>query len=861
MIDNYAKQIEREKHSHLVGKEKYDKNNEKNKRIGNASNNDFGLYIKKHLLGEVVVKVEELTKKTIGSRARELPLILEKCLKATKDGTTTDFFNSEQAAFLAIQMTLDTALNPNKIDRKEKRDHGGDKKLLQKKTLTELEFHIGEIIQKQIALNYIQKIFPGWFRKKEQEAKQRNVGGAKATTSQWNYRMDKSMRDFADYLYEEGRDEDAEIVNNRKCWTRRECSVIGSLILKCVFEVMGDYLTVIDGIRRSNKGKPHKIKEVVLTDAGKKKEQAITTFVGEYMYDVLPMLVEPNPVTNDNSGGYITDILQEKEEKIAGSIHLSDKHLEFINRQARRRFEINPFIHQLLNKLYDEKLQLGKFKCHKIETIDIAATLGLAAMGKCPEQDIAIKNHPDYHKIKAEASKQYDLNEVYQSDNDLCKTLIRKADEIANDEYNYYPMKYDFRGRIYTRVPFISYQSADCGRYLIRFHEQTPIDNRTKYWLQIGIANAGGADKVSWDKRVDWFETHYDEIINVGKMFDGGDFDRAYDFLSRVEDPFCLAALANEFVKVFVDKTQEYTQVYVFIDCSCSGTSIFNAWRRNLHGAKLTNLVETSEPADIYMEVWREMKRLAPDDLFPSYRIKKLEKSPLLRKMMKEGYVPAQYASPSNEQHQRMKRFNKNKLKPKGLAFKDEEMKVFCKLWDEALNKVSSINTVIAWFQARIKEIVNEGKTEVKYTTANGSVMTLKYPKIKTRQVRTFHYGSANYRTVDEQKLLDEMNTKKMSSSITANITHSTDATALCAALWDWEKPFVSLHDAVGMPPGKLVDIGTRRLKEGLVEACRHSVWDAFRIANDLPLSPHSAPPIIGDLDLEDILTSNYLFA
>jgi DNA-directed RNA polymerase len=261
------------------------------------------------------------------------------------------------------------------------------------------------------------------------------------------------------------------------------------------------------------------------------------------------------------------------------------------------------------------------------------------------------------------------------------------------------------------------------------------------------------------------------------------------------------------------------------------------------------------------MEVWREMKRLASEDLFPSYRIKKLEKSKLLRKMMKMGYVPAQYASPTNEQHKKLKDFNLEYLKPVGLAFKEDEMKEFCKLWDVALNKVSSINTVISWFQARIKEIVKQGKTDVRYTTSNGSVMTLKYPKTKLKKVRTFHYGSAEYREVKIQDTELEINTRKMSSSITANITHATDAAALCAALYNWDSPFVALHDAVGMPPGKLVDIGSRRLKEGLVEATGYSVWDAFRLDNDLPLSPQSAPPIIGDLDLEDVLTSNYLFA
>ena len=432
-------------------------------------------------------------------------------------------------------------------------------------------------------------------------------------------------------------------------------------------------------------------------------------------------------------------LYRSKQEKLTGKIHLSDKHLEFINRQARTPFEINPFTYQLLKRLFDEKKTLGKFKVHRIdEPLKVSTLLGLAAMGNTPEQYQAMRAHPGYKDAMRKVSIDHDKRITKQQENHLSKIIIDKAKKVKDDEYNYYPIDYDFRGRVYTRVPFISYQSADSGRYLNRFKEKTPIDSRTKFWLQIGMANAAGVDKVSWDERVTYCENNEKDIINVGKMLDDGDFDRAYAFLEKVEEPFAFAALANEYVKVFVDKSQDYTQVYVYVDCSCSGTSIFNAWRRSLYGAKFTNLIETPEPQDIYMEVWREMKRLSPDGLFPSYRIKKLEKSKYLRKMMKNGYVPAQYASAPKEQHRKLKEFNKTYLKPNKIGFKDEEMVEFCKLWDKALNKVSSIQTVVTWFQSRVKEIAKSGRNEITYTTPNGSVMTLRYPKTRFKKVRTF---------------------------------------------------------------------------------------------------------------------------
>ena len=298
--------------------------------------------------------------------------------------------------------------------------------------------------------------------------------------------------------------------------------------------------------------------------------------------------------------------------------------------------------------------------------------LGYGHITDLAEQDRLVRSNPDeFKKAKKQWSDIRDKNLARLKKSLMAHQVIDKSKKVLKDDSSYIPMKYDFRGRIYSRVPFISFQSNDCGRYLIRFAEQTPIDDRTEHWFKIGISNAAGNDKLCWDKRIHWFDKNIKEIINVGKMMDDGDFSRAYEFLTQdcIDDPFCLAALANEYVKVFIDKTQDYTQCYVCVDASCSGTAIFNAWRRNRTGGELVNLVDSSKPQDIYMEVWNELKRRATtlDEPF----IKQLEASKLLRKMMKSTYVPASYASPITEQKRKLKAFNK-KLENAGIGFNED---------------------------------------------------------------------------------------------------------------------------------------------------------------------------------------------
>ena len=854
----YTKQIEREAASANAGVEKFLDNEANNRKTCNGSNTYFGRHIKENILEDVIGNIRRMTAQVVGVDASEVSRILKNTIKALPDGTCASFWDETDAAFLGLQLTLDTALNPNKTTHTVQSRYGGDKRLLEKKTLPQLERHIGDTVHKQMVLHFIKAVFPAWFRKASLKAEKPTEGGMKATTAYWEENLFRSIRRFSEYLHEKGEHDLASFIDERNVWSGHERQVIGSLIVRAVLNALSDIIEVKQGSRNGKRSL-----EVVLTEKGHQMEQEIRDYVSQYCANLLPMLVEPVPVTNDNLGGWLSDVLQEPASSNRGSIYLSDKHLEFINRQARVPFQINPFTARLLNELIEAELPLGKFHYQRIQQLPtIAQQLGYAHLD-IEEQNIAIANDPKAKELRHAQEAIYSKNKRIVRDGLISYQLKDKVEKLLADEQFFMPISFDFRGRIYSRVPFISFQSNDCGRYLIRFAEKTPIDNRTEHWLKVGISNAGGNDKLSWDKRIHWFDKNRDAIINVGRMVDGGDFTRAYEFLTQdhIDDPFCLAALANEYVKVFVDKSQAYTQCFVCVDASCSGTSIFNAWRQNLHGAMMTNVVDTPEPADIYIEVWNEIKRIAPERTFRASHIKRLEQYKLIRNMMKDGYVPAQYASPKQEQHKRLVAFNNTTLKKANMAFKEKEMEALKELWVLALDEVSSISTVVDWFQAQTREALKHQDT-IRYVSSNGSVMTLKYPQSTFETVRVLGYGSTRYRRSKEVKFTDKVDKRRLLNSVTANITHCTDAAALCEAVWDYERPFVAIHDAAGTSPGRHLDDLVARLKEGFATTTQYNVWDAFREANKLDKSPTNAPPVIGDLtDWEQVKKSNYLYS
>ena len=711
-----------------------------------------------------------------------------------------------------------------------------------------------------MGLSLIQAVFPQWFRVHDKYAKHSFEGAPRSSPAAWNTKMSIALTRFAEKLDADGDHKAAEFIRSRKVWNAEECRVIGELVVASVLMANADYLTT----RTTQIGKKKHI-HIVLTAAGEEKKAELAEEVKRYTHDLLPMVVEPLPLTNEQLGGWLNPSLQENENSSKGSIHLSGRHLEFINRQMRVKFEINPFTKALIHRLIDEQKPLDKF-IYQVPNASITPAQVLGINTTDPEESDRLfyaRSKKERREARHTAAKL--KNEAFKLGmyNVISLRLLKMVDALSKDEYSYIPTKHDFRGRMYSRVPFLSFQGTDAGKYLLRFHKKTPADDYTLKWLKRGIANAGGQDKKTWEEREAWFDRHEKEIINVGQMLTTGNFSRAYDFLTSdtIDDPFCFAALSNEYVKVFVDKTQDYTQCFVTVDASCSGTSIFNAWRLNAAGAAKTNLVNTPTPADIYMEVWREIKRLLPKGSVRKVQIERVEASKLLRKMMKSTYVPASYASPKGEQLIKLKAFNDDQLTNAGIPFKEAELKAIQQVWPVALDNVSSINTVVNWFRSRTQEAIANGNTEINVTNSVGSRMTLRYPKSNMVRVGVIGNPQAKTRRKSIMVNTDAPDLKKLMNAVTANVTHFTDAAALVEALWDCEKPFVAIHDAVGFAPSQDLEEGIQRLRDGLRDATKHNIWDSFLSENGLEHNYLTAPPIIGDLDIEDITDSSYLFS
>ena len=862
----YNEQLQREEECNNCGYNKFLKEEREKEIRSDGSNTLFGLHVKKYLLPLVLEDMRKTVDSINRTRTSRLRKSINKILQVSEVNgkfKEHDWIDLSKWGFLGFQVTLDTVLNPNFVEHTVQGRSGGDKKLLEKMSVPQLEKKIGDVINTQNQLEIIQRTFPEWFHKTDKISQKSNRDGNRSSTSYWLYRMKRSMKEFSKELKEKGDHDSVQLLEGKSLWNYEECIDIGSWILRSLITTTGLFV-VID--ERNKRRKNKSSLEIYLSEEGENSRSSLMEYTRRYTHEQLPMLIEPLPITNESRGGWLSESLQKPQYDPRGSIDLSPKHLLFINRQSRVPFQINPNTFRLMEMLMESELPLGKFHYRTLSEIPtVSQLLGYGDVEDKEEQTRLVRSHPDYKSVRREVETIRDTELKKVREGMLSRQVVEKGRKSLNDERFYFPLDFDFRGRIYPRVPFINYQSNDSGRYLIRFSNKTPIDSRTEFWFKVGISNSCGNDKLSWDKRLSWFDRHQDDLIQVGRMVDeDGDFSRGYDFLTKdfVDDPFCLFSLCNEYVKIFVDRTQDYSQCFITVDCSCSGTSIFNSWRLNLNGGRLTNLIDTPKPEDIYIELWNEIKKNVKPNSIRLSLIQRLEETKKIRKYIKENYIPTQYSSKLPQQHYRLKVFNTELLEPSDLNFTDEELQEVIRVWGDSFDEVSGINKVVNWFQSRTKDVLMNGGNEIRYTSSNGSVMTLRYPKSERKKIRTFHYGSTELlRETWKQEKTNEVNRRELRNSIVPNITHLTDSTSLSESLWDYEGDFCTIHDCLGVPPSKNVDKGIERLKDGFIKSTKHNVWETFCLDNDLTIDPSKPPPIVGDLDLELIRQSNYLYS
>jgi DNA-directed RNA polymerase len=274
------------------------------------------------------------------------------------------------------------------------------------------------------------------------------------------------------------------------------------------------------------------------------------------------------------------------------------------------------------------------------------------------------------------------------------------------------------------------------------------------------------------------------------------------------------------------------------------------------------NVFPTNEPQDIYRAVWDALVKLIKEESIPPIRTELLDEWTRLkhgRAVAKKMIMVAQYSA--GIQKQMTELYEYHDTLPDHLQFTRDELKAYRQYWVMAMDSVCSFNFVVEWFQQRVQEIYNKGAKEIKIPTPSGCMQRMFYPVYEVERVKSFHNGQLNYPRITDYKPTDEVDLSKWLSSITANTIHSLDASIMVLALHDFSESFSTIHDAIHTYGGECMDEILYRLKKAFVEVVTFDIWSEFLKANDLEETPENAPPIVGNLDVNMVLNSDYIFS
>ena len=433
----------------------------------------------------------------------------------------------------------------------------------------------------------------------------------------------------------------------------------------------------------------------------------------------------------------------------------------------------------------------------------------------------------------------------------------------------------DYRGRMYAINTTLHVQSTDFEKSLLKVAEAQPVNDRTKFWLSVHLANTFGNDKVTLDEREQWVNDNLGDIISVAQspvewMTYWSQCQATKADSGFVPDkPWQFTAACEEYVALFVDGTRTDTSLLVATDCSCSGIQVLSGVTRDADAARLVNVAPTDAPQDAYGAVASLAAQLLTGAVegngLTSAQKKKIvgfnEWVGLLdRKLCKKVVMTMPYnSSPSAHA-----KYLKEQLRGKDLPTDVDVRKAL----------LGALGIAIRWSMTQLLPQVMQFKSwmnecAANYAEVHGSVTWTTPAGFKVVQVKNIvetvelqtSFGGERGRVSMAIGNTDEVASSKHGTCTMPNFVHSLDASLLHVAFARFEKPFALIHDSV---------MTTASDMDAAINAYKASYTFHFGEGSELlsgmvsmlnDFAVKSVTPQFGDLVVEEVQNSMYLLA
>lgn len=499
-------------------------------------------------------------------------------------------------------------------------------------------------------------------------------------------------------------------------------------------------------------------------------------------------------------------------------------------------------------------------------------------VGKLPaREDIPL---PNYHfsKEPSEMNEEEKATfriwsrkraEIYSNNNRSVSKRIQVertlqiAEQFAKYDRFYYVWQNDFRSRKYASSTFLSPQSADWSKSLLEFGYSMPINNwDDARWLCIHGANLYGNDKITLDKREAWAWDYVDEAHRI--------VDNPYDNQAWLEadKPFQFLAWCYEMSALAKQGWGYHTRLPVSADGSCNGLQHLSAILRDEVGGRATNLVPSDIPQDIYTQVANQaIQRIQAEDTEIG---RKCLEFGIDRKLAKRPVMIVPYSGTKHACRTYIEEAIKDKIKEGAPnIFGDDLFTVTHYLaghiWDSISGVIVSARKVMDYVKS-VGDVYSGMNRHMEWVTPTGWIVMQQYSEVQQKRIKTHINGDVVSLSFPKDKE-DTINKQRTGLGSSPNFIHSLDASAMTRTINKATQvgivDFAMVHDSYGTHSSMMPQLSSILREEFVSMYEEHDVLDNLRQhaiktlgTEDVPL-----PPSMGNLDIRNVLKSDYFFA
>ena len=463
-------------------------------------------------------------------------------------------------------------------------------------------------------------------------------------------------------------------------------------------------------------------------------------------------------------------------------------------------------------------------------------------------------------------------NEIYTFNNRTVSKRIQVERTLQiGEQYSkydefYYVWQNDFRSRKYASSTFMSPQSADWSKALLVFRDGKPINNwDDARWLCIHGANLYGNDKVTLDQRESWAWDNADEIKRVAdNPYDNVwwlDADKPYQFLG-----WCL-----EFTGLVRHGWGFMSNFPTSVDGSCNGLQHLSAILRDERGGRATNLIPATLPQDIYTEVADEaMKAVLKDAEQGEILAKKFIEFGINRALTKRPVMIVPYSGTIHSCRTYIDEAIRDRIeKGEPDIFGDDLFKASAYLskhvWSAINGVIESARQVMDYIK-EVGAVYAEHNRHMEWVTPTNWLVMQNYNEVDKKRIWT-HINGATVALIFNKDRENEVSKRRTASGASPNFIHSMDAAAMTKTINMCKKQgikdFAMVHDSYGTHSSDMPRLSEVLREEFVRLYTEHDVLTELREHATVVLGTNDVPqpPAKGNLDLQNILKSQYFFA